>query len=507
MASDGGLLVPVSIPKLPATWLRDRNFWVNFTPSDLATLIHRLFIPRSEISDSDLAVLIARALNFPLPIDQLDPDTFVMRLDRGPTASFKDVAARTLAQLMAAYTTKFDKKINIIVATSGDTGVAIADAFGLLPNITVTVLYPDKGVSEIQEKQMLHIHNTYANEQAIPIKGNFDNCQDVAKLLQSARYSTGKEGIVFLAKEVAEKLGQKITLEQVKKMTKEIGGLDLSSANSINIWRLIPQTTQYFAAYRELIKQNKIKPGQEVIFSVPTGNVGHLMAGIYAREIGLPIKNFIIGTNANNIIANVIGNGVIKHRPFKKTSAPSMDILDPSNLERLLAYSAIKTGYRGEINFPAMKTDIKNFSSESQSKPLSVYGVTPKMIGFLQELIWAEDVETDEELYAMMRQTYHKQNLVLETHGTTGLIATLRARSKGLVDCPVIIFETAHPDKFATALVEAGLSKTPQWKHPIIESLKKRPLGKFNKPLAQGINIIKVAEKIATLTRQQKFSK
>ena len=250
--------------------------------------------------------MIRKAHNFDLPLESLDKQTFVLRIDTGPTASFKDIAARSLAALLEEYCSKFKRVINIIVATSGDTGVAIADAFGGSKRVTVSILYPSGGVSEIQEKQMLQVDEQYKNIQSIPVSGNFDICQDIAKILQGARelVQANPTKIANFKCEIQNKLGKKLSSAEVEKIVDIVSTLNLSSANSINIWRLIPQMTQYFVAYKKLVEKKVIKPGQDIIFAVPSGNVGHLMAGLYARSAGLPVKGFVIGTNSNNVLAN-----------------------------------------------------------------------------------------------------------------------------------------------------------------------------------------------------------
>ena len=504
VAPDGGLLVPTSFPKIPKELISDRKFWDKSSMSDISTLLHRLFIPTSEISDTSLKEMMKKAHNFDLPLETLGDKTYILRIDTGPTASFKDVAARSLASLLDAYCQKFNTVINIVVATSGDTGVAIADAFGGSKRISVTIIYPSGGVSEIQEKQMLQADKEYKNVQSLPVMGNFDICQDLAKLLQNARElrSGNSVAIKSYIAEISNKLGKKISVSEVEKIVTVVSGLHLSSANSINIWRLIPQMTQYFVAYAKLVRSKKIRIGEEIIFAVPSGNVGHLVAGLYARAVGLPVKKFIVGTNANNILANIIGSGTIKHRPFSKTSSPSMDILDPSNLERLLYFAASQTKNNATIDFAQMKLDIKRNLSGDSKISLDKYGVTSEMHKYLQKLIWAEDVETDDEIYAMMERVSRQNSLTLEPHGVTALVATIRARSKKVIgkDDTVVIMETAHPDKFPTALAEAGIKVDPSHKHPSLSHLAKVPLSKMSRREVMPVDLLKIARKIESIS-------
>ncbi len=367
----------------------------------------------------------------------------------------------------------------------------------------MSILYPDGGVSEIQEKQMIDVGEKYKNVQAIPTKGNFDVCQDVAKILQVARELTGadEKTIKKFIEEIRYKLGIKISPKEVRELVNIIKDLHLSSANSINIWRLIPQMTQYFVAYSKMVQEKRIKVGEEIIFSVPSGNVGHLMAGLYAKSIGLPVKKFIVATNANNILANVIGSGNIKHHAFSKTSSPSMDILDPSNLERLLDFSGEKSKSKTKIDFVQMKQDIKMATNES-TITLEKYGVTKNMISYLKNIIWAEDVETDDEVYSMMERIYRINKITLEPHGVTGVIANIRARAKQAVTLKdfVVVMETAHPDKFPTALKEAHVKVPSSQKHKVLDRLAKTPISKMKKPKAINVNLLEIAKKIKSIS-------
>ena len=503
IAPDGGLLVPTAIPKLSSKFISNKKFWKKSSISDISCLLHRLFIPKNEISDQALRKMMAKAHTFDLPLEALDDSTFILRIDTGPTGSFKDIAARSLATLLEEYCQRFKRVLNIIVATSGDTGVAIADAFGGSEKVTVSILYPSGGVSEIQEKQMIQVGNQYGNVQAISVLGNFDTCQDISKILQEAReLKAGNEkSLKILTDGVRNKLGKKLEVREAAQIISLVSKLNLSSANSINIWRLIPQMTQYFVAYGKLVRLGKISPGEAINFSVPTGNVGHLMAGLYASLAGLPVKRFIIGTNANNILANVIGSGTIKHHIFSKTSSPSMDILDPSNLERLIFLAAEQTKKSATIDFIRMKQDIKNHFANDSIISLENYGVTKDMLKYLQNIIWAEDVETDEEIFAMMERVSRKNKLVMEPHGITALIATIRARSKRAVEANdvVVIMETAHPDKFPSSLEEARIKVPNAKKHLVLSKLAKTNLNKMKRGKTIPVNLLRIAKKIKAI--------
>lgn len=505
MADDGGLLVPARITPLHHTLLTDKKFWSSLTMSDISSILLRPFIPHDAVDDRELVAMLRLAHDFNIPLEKLDAHTWVARLDQGPTASFKDIAARALAKLLDRYCEKHGEHINIIVATSGDTGVAVADAFGNSPYVTVTVMYPTDGVSEVQEKQMLTVHHAYHNEQVIPMKGNFDTCQDIAKLIQQARGAKGG-ALKKLSQDIAFKLGQKLPDNTLAQMVHDITALNISSANSINIWRLLPQMTQYFASYAALVHTKTIRPGEEIVFAVPTGNVGHLMAGIYARDLGLPIKLFLAGTNANNILANVIDSGLLKHGAFTKTSSPSMDILDPSNLERLLIYVAQKDGADEHINMEQMKKDIKQ-PARGHDLDLKKYGVSERMLAELRAMIWVEDVETDDEVYAMMRHAAHTTHRILEPHGVTAFIATLRARAKEVITGKdtVVVFETAHPDKFPAAIAAAGIAKTNVPPHLVLQKLKKKNIASLKKSATLAPDIVRIVDQMKKLATKMRL--
>ena len=526
----GGLLMPENQLQFSDDFLKTLP---NLSVDEISSNVLRHFIPRDCIEDNRLVEMMQIAHDFDLPLETLNNNTFVLRLDQGPTASFKDVAARALAQLMEAHCEKYDKQLNLVVATSGDTGVAIADAFGGSKRVTVTVLYPADGVSPPQEKQMLDTNNKYENVQVLPMEGNFDNCQDISKTLQMVKnlekfdeLERGEEvlkiidNIQLKFKNSIDELSLVIDEGYISEIRKVLRDIDLGSANSISWWRLAPQIVQYAVGIGKALASRYIEEGESVIYGVPSGNVGHLTAGLVAMDGGLPIKKFVVGTNANNVLKGLINEGVIRHPGFQPTSSPSMDIGDPNNYERILFFAEKKMKEKSKlqqqkfnedantaggglmmlpvhakrhIEYARMKNDITRLDNEVQSlrknietmekkncsietidekrRKLQVllnktlhlrdYGVDQEMIDYLQEIITVEDVATDEETYAAMSLTAQKTGLVMEPHGITAKIATDRVRAKGLIGekDKVIILETAHPDKFPEALEAAGLSK------------------------------------------------
>ena len=510
----GGLLMPEKQFRFPENFLEKLPY---LEINEISAYVLRNFIPREDIEDKRLCEMMQIAHDFDLPLEILDDSTFVLRLDQGPTASFKDIAARALAQLMEAHCEKYQKQLNLIVATSGDTGVAIADAFGDSKWVTVTVMYPTDGVSPPQEKQMLDAAAKYDNVQMLPMKGNFDNSQDISKILQMIKnldkldqsemgmlqndtVDFNENGIQEIIGEIkvklqdaVEELGIIVDEQYVLSIAKVLKDIDLGSANSISWWRLAPQIVQYAAGIGKAQKEGMLEEGESVVYAVPSGNVGHLTAGLIGQEAGLPIKKFIVGTNSNNVLKGLINEGVIRHPGFQGTASPSMDIGDPNNFERILCFAAKEVGFEGEIDYKRIKNDITRFDNKikklrkgidnlKENKraeegveilrqelndalndciDLRYYGVNSEMLTFLQDMIVVEDVVSDEETYAMMTRTAQKTGVVMEPHGITAKIATDRARAKKIVgeNDKVIILETAHPDKFPEALKEAFLDK------------------------------------------------
>jgi threonine synthase len=363
---------------------------------EMAWLIMRNFLPQDDITDDTLEDICEGAYSDThIPVEEAMEDNRIViaRLDTGPSCSFKDFAAMFLARLMSHYLTVKQRQATVIVATSGDTGTAIQTAFHGLPNTNVLVLYPAEGVSEIQEKQMLSVTG---NVSAIPVNGNFDDCQSLAKRLLNNN-------------EIRERF-------------------NLTSANSISLWRLLPQTIYYFYVWAKLSKRF---PDQSILFSVPSGNLGNLTAGLMAKRMGLPVKVFIAGTNANNIFANVVGKGSSSGSLSNKhTLANSMDISVPSNLERIL------------FLYGESSERIPDILSEKES-------ITPHVVENLRRDVFGEDIITNEDIEAHIVRFWRRNNIVLEPHGVIGVAASFRYRQYFSSDHSVIaVLETASPSKF-----------------------------------------------------------
>lgn len=280
-----------------------------FTFPEIAFQVATMLLD-DEIPALKLRDLVEDAINFPAPVVKLDEEVHVLELFHGPTLAFKDFGARFMARTMSWFLQQSprEKERTILVATSGDTGSAVAQGFLNVPGINVVLLYPSGKVSEIQEKQLTTVGN---NVSALEVSGTFDDCQRMVK---------------------------EAFLDQ--KLRKQIA---LSSANSINISRLIPQSFYYFNAYAQLKRDFAYNPDWRLIFSVPSGNFGNLCGGLIAKQIGLPIDHIIAATNTNDVVPKYLETGNFAPRPSVQTISNAMDVGNPSNFARLLAFY----GYAG----------------------------------------------------------------------------------------------------------------------------------------------------------------
>ena len=374
LAPDGGLYMPVTIPTLEKSFIENLS---DFTFQDIAFKIADNFV-ECEIPENKLNEIIEDAINFPAPLVRLDDNISVLELFHGPTLAFKDFGARFMSRAMSYFAEKSDKKINILVATSGDTGSAVASGFYGAEFIDVYILYPSGKVSEIQEKQLTTLDK---NVTALEIEGTFDDCQ---KLVKSA----------FVDEEIKN-------------------AKNLSSANSINIARLIPQTFYYFEAYKQIESKK-----DDIYFSIPSGNLGNLTAGLFAKKMGLPITKFIGAANSNSVFTEFINTGEYNPRPSVQTLSNAMDVGNPSNLARII-----------DLYDHDNSIIMKNISSSSHN-----------------------DTETIE----IMKSTYDKYNYIIDPHGAVGLLALEEFISeKQLNDYSSVVFETAHPAKFKDTVEEA----------------------------------------------------
>lgn len=293
LPSDNGLYMPKIIPTLPTSFFENID---KMSITDIAFEVSKALLS-DDISDSNLKVIVERAINFDAPVVEIEQNTHILELFHGPSMAFKDFGARFMASLMSYFLQKSQKDIHILVATSGDTGGAVAQGFYKTPDIKVTILYPTGKVSDIQEKQLTTLGE---NVTALEVDGTFDDCQALVKT-------------AFLDKDLSSKF-------------------NLASANSINISRLIPQSFYYFHAFAELKRKGNIKP---LVFCVPSGNFGNLSAGLIAQRMGLPVKMFVAATNVNNVVPEYLKTGNYSPKTSQETISNAMDVGNPSNFIRM----------------------------------------------------------------------------------------------------------------------------------------------------------------------------
>jgi threonine synthase len=293
LPEDNGLYMPLTIPKLPSDFFAKLG---KLTIAEIGQEVTKAFVS-DEIAAADIDNLLNDAMDFPAPLVEISPSVYSLELFHGPTLAFKDFGARFMSRIMGHFLQHEKRTINILVATSGDTGSAVAQGFFNVPGITVTILYPKGKVSFVQEQQLT---TNGGNITALEVDGTFDDCQKLVKM-------------AFLDQEINAKM-------------------NLSSANSINIARLIPQSFYYFYAYGQL----NLKKDKEIIFCTPSGNFGNICGGLIANAMGLPVKQFIAATNSNDIVPKYLQTGNFEPKPSVATVANAMDVGNPSNFPRLL---------------------------------------------------------------------------------------------------------------------------------------------------------------------------
>ncbi len=379
-APDRGLYMPEFIPKVS---LDELNQFREMSYPELAASILWKYM-EGQIPRDVLNALTADAYNFEIPLEKVSGRQYVMRLDQGPTASFKDFAARMMGRLMNYYLEKSDRHLLILTATSGDTGSAVSHAFLGLDRIKVVVLFPKDEVTDRQRKQMTTLGN---NIEIISMEGKFDDCQALVK---------------------------KAFADQ------ELNHLNLSSANSINIGRLIPQSVYYFYAWSRLTN-----PGESMIFAVPSGNFGDMMGGVLAMKMGLPIEKFVIAVNENDEFPNYLQKGKYSSiEPSRNCISSAMNVGHPSNLTRLVSL------YGGIMN----ETGVIDKQADLQK---------------MNEDIWSVSIN-DKKTRETIQLAWNKHKLLLEPHGAVGWagLQEFLAVHPGFEDMPCVSLETAHPAKF-----------------------------------------------------------
>ena len=415
LAPDGGLYVPVKLPETTGDYFRK-----NASYNQLAKRIFNLFLSGYEQLEVNHIVDSAyNDKNFDhskiTPIYKISDHLFFLELWHGPTYAFKDIALQALPFLMQTAVKKCGENAEIVIltATSGDTGKSALEGFRDVPGIKIIIEFPARGVSEVQKLQMITQEGNNVNVAAV--EGNFDHAQNGVKQ-------------IFSDQDLSVKLAE--------------SGYKLSSANSINWGRLLPQIVYYFSAYQQVLEQSGIKEGEKINFVVPTGNFGNILAGYYARKLGLPINKLICAANSNNVLSDFIQSGRYdKRREFYPTLSPSMDILISSNLERLL--------------FELSGHDAEKIGAWMQQlNEVGYYDIDKNILNEIQNIFWsdyADDNETLEEINCC----YYKHGYLIDTHSAAGKVVYNKYREKEDDRHISVILSTASPFKFTGSVIKA----------------------------------------------------
>ncbi len=416
LAKDGGLLTPFYIPKLPNKALEDLK---SMAYQQRAVYIMKQFLEEfsvKELTDFANAAYGPEKFDSPAvaPVHTVDGSTHCLELWHGPTCAFKDMALQMLPHLLSAslVKTEEDKTVCILVATSGDTGKGALEGFKNVPRTKILVFYPKDGVSQVQELQM--VTQEGSNVGVAAVVGNFDDAQTGVKKLFS---------------------NEKVRRDLERK------GYFFSSANSINWGRVLPQIVYYISAYCDLLRDEKIEPGQAVNVCVPTGNFGNILAAYYAREMGLPIDQLICASNSNNVLTDFIREGVYdRNRQFYNTMSPSMDILISSNLERLL-YSITQD-----------PEEVRRYMARLNE--VGRYQVGGKVKEKLQKRFKGYFCD-DKETQRVIRSMYDRHGYLIDTHTAVAFSALEKYRAETGDGAPAIVASTASPFKFCSSVLEA----------------------------------------------------
>ncbi|MDD7915688.1 threonine synthase [Polaribacter ponticola] len=368
LAKDRGIYLPDNIQQLAKDFIENIS---DYTNHEIAYEVIKQFIG-DEIPTEKLKEIVANTVSFDFPLVKVDDNIASLELFHGPTMAFKDVGAKFMAQCLEYFNKDNDDEVTVLVATSGDTGGAVANGFLGAKGVNVVILYPSGKVSDIQEKQLTTLGK---NITALEVDGVFDDCQEMVKT-------------AFLDEEITK---------------------TLTSANSINVARWLPQMFYFFFAYKELHKKHK-----DLIFSVPSGNFGNICAGIMAQKLGLPIKHFVASTNVNDTVPNFLKDGVYKPKPSKATISNAMDVGNPSNFIRI--------------------QELFNNDLEALKNAFSSYSFS------------------DDETKATMKEIYENFGYVADPHGAVGYLGL---KKHGLKENEFGVFlETAHPVKFLDVVEE-----------------------------------------------------
>ncbi|MBS1620161.1 MAG: threonine synthase [Bacteroidetes bacterium] len=388
-APDKGLYFPEAIPQLEKGFLQKIE---NLPDEEIAFNVIRPYVG-NEIPEEKLFRIVSETINFPIPLVPVNEFAFSLELFHGPTLAFKDVGARFMSRCLGYFLRDQEKKVTVLVATSGDTGGAVANGFYDTKGVEVVILYPSGKVSPVQEKQLTTLGK---NIHALEVKGTFDDCQHMVKS-------------AFTDAEINKKRF-------------------LTSANSINVARWLPQQFYYFFAYRQW-QDKKNAP----VVSVPSGNFGNICAGILAQQSGLPIRHFIAACNVNDIVSEYLGTEILKPKQAVPTLSNAMDVGNPSNFIRILEIF--------QHHFPELKSHLSS------------------------------SCVSDEETLATIKEVYQGYNYLLDPHGAVGYLALKRYLENHLGEKGIFL-ETAHPVKFPEA-VEKATGETVELPASLAELMQK----------------------------------
>ncbi len=422
LADDGGLFVPESFPKFSLDNIKEL--------CDLSYAERACMVLHKYLEEYDYNELLLACQNSyskfededAAPLVKIDDGTFIMELFHGPTLAFKDVALTLLPYLLrkGCDISGIKEEVLILVATSGDTGKAALEGFKDAKGIKVMVFYPSEGVSDMQKLQMCTQEGENVN--VVAIKGNFDDCQTAVKN-------------IFTSKE--------INAELLK------NGVVLSSANSMNFGRLAPQITYYFSAYADLVSSGEIELGDKINFVVPTGNFGNILAGYYAKQMGLPVDKLVCASNSNNVLTEFFASGTYDaNREFFKTVSPSMDILISSNLERLIFELSNRDTSLTKTRMEELKSQGK-YTISNQEKDL------------LEKEFFANFTD-EEDCIETIGDVFDEYGYLLDTHTAVAYNVAMSFKEFTKNQNSTVILSTASPYKFAHDVLSAISDKTPE---------------------------------------------
>ena len=398
LAPDGGLYMPERIPVIPRAFFNNIG---EMSVSDIAYIVATTVLG-DVIDASELKQIVFDTFSFEIPLHRIDSDIYALELFHGPTLAFKDVGARFLARIISHFSRPGNKAVNVLVATSGDSGGAVAAGFHKVPGVNVFVLYPERGLTAVQRHQFTSLGD---NVYPIEIMGTFDDCQRLVK----------------------EAFVDKLLREE----------MHITSANSINVCRLLPQMFYYYYGYSQLLRNVDVPPAEGAVISVPCGNLGNLTAGLLAMRMGLPVKRFVVANNINDSFTRYLAGEDFEPKKPRRTVACAMDVGNPSNFSRILDL------YHGDRS--AISRDMKGYAL------------------------------SDEKIISAMKDVYSHHGYLMDPHGATAYEAlreNLAPGEKG------IFLATAHPAKFPDA-VRAATGITPE---SIISTISSNPDIHHNTP-------------------------